>query len=68
MQAGWRPLPGLELFARVNNLADRRSASFGALAETLFDAGGAYAGDERDALFVAPGAPRSISVGLRWSF
>lgn len=68
LQAGWRPLPGLELFARVNNLADRRSASFGALAETLFDADGAYAGDERDALFVAPGAPRSISVGLRWSF
>jgi outer membrane receptor protein involved in Fe transport len=68
LQANWSPAAGLEIFARIHNLANRRTASFGALAETQFDADGNFAGDEADALFVAPGAPRSVVVGLRWAF
>ena len=45
--------------------SDRRSASFGALAATRFDAQGAYTGTEHEALFVAPGAPRAFQLGLR---
>jgi hypothetical protein len=42
-----------------------RAASYGALAETPFNAQGAYTGTTRDALFVAPLAPRSAFVGVR---
>ncbi|MDT7837179.1 TonB-dependent receptor [Aquabacterium sp. OR-4] len=68
LRASWQPRPGLELMLRVNNALDRRHETFGALAETVFDARGNYTGEERDALFVAPGAPRSVYAGLRLSF
>jgi outer membrane receptor protein involved in Fe transport len=66
----WQPasLSGLEVFAGIDNVFDRRYASFGAIAETLFDPQGRYTGDEADALFVAPGAPRSFTAGMRWRF
>ena len=68
LRASWKPAPGWELFARVGNATERRYASYGALAETVFDAQGVYSGDERAALFVAPGAPRSVQVGARLAF
>lgn len=70
LRASWKPTmwKGVELFARVNNAFDRRYASFGALAATGFDAQGAYTGGETSAVFVAPGAPRSLSAGVRASF
>jgi outer membrane receptor protein involved in Fe transport len=68
LRASWKPAPGWELFARVGNATDRRYASYGALAETVFDAQGVYTGDERAALFVAPGSPRSVQVGARLAF
>ncbi|MBP7522999.1 MAG: TonB-dependent receptor, partial [Leptothrix sp. (in: Bacteria)] len=68
LRASWKPAPGWELFARVGNATDRRYASYGALAETVFDAQGVYTGDEQAALFVAPGSPRSVQVGARLAF
>jgi outer membrane receptor protein involved in Fe transport len=70
LRATWKPVgvPGLELFARITNVGNRRYASFGALAETAFDAQGNLAADESDALFAAPGAPRAFTLGLRWVF
>jgi outer membrane receptor protein involved in Fe transport len=68
LRLSWRPRTGLELVARVNNVFDKRYASYGAIAETVFDAQGNYTGNEADALFVAPGTPRSFFVGLRMSF
>ena len=67
LRAGWRPhgRSAFEWFVRVNNVFDRRYDSFGALAATRFNADGSYNGDERDALFVAPGAPRAFYVGVR---
>ncbi|MCA0176030.1 MAG: TonB-dependent receptor [Proteobacteria bacterium] len=58
----WR---GVEFFGQISNVFDRGYANFGALAETQFDAQGAWAGDEHLALFAAPGAPRAWSVGVR---
>jgi len=71
LRGSWRPAAasqgrGWELFAKVNNVFDRRYESFAALAETVFDADGRYTGNERDAVFVAPGAPRSVFVGVRY--
>ena len=68
LRASWKPAAGWELFARLNNVADRRYRSFGALAGTVFDAEGNFTGVERDAVFVAPGAPRSAFVGVRLRF
>lgn len=65
LRASWQISPALTLVARLHNVLDRRYASFGALAETSFDAQGRYTGVEQEALFVAPGAPRSGFVGLR---
>lgn len=70
LRASWKPesWKGLELYARATNIGNRRYASFGALAETQFDAHGNYTGQDSEALFVAPGAPRAVAVGLRWKF
>lgn len=68
LRAAWRLRSGIELLMRVNNVFDRRYETYGALAETVFDANGVLTGDERDAVFVAPGAPRSGFVGLRARF
>jgi outer membrane receptor protein involved in Fe transport len=65
LRAAWRAAPDVELLARVQNVLDRRYETHGALASTVFDAAGRFTGDEADALFVAPGAPRSFFVGLR---
>ena len=61
----WQPRAGWEVYANLNNAFDRRFESFGALAQTQFGPTGAYTGVQRDALFVAPGTPRSLVVGLR---
>lgn len=78
LRASYRPAPGWELFTRVNNLFDRRYETFGAVARDLFPQGGllephegaADAAHARAAhsRFVAPGAPRSIVAGLRYTF
>jgi outer membrane receptor protein involved in Fe transport len=68
LRASWKPAAGWELSARLNNVADRRYESFGALAGTVFDAQGNYTGVERDAVFVAPGTPRSAFVGAKLRF
>lgn len=70
LRTSWKPaqFKGLELFGRITNVFNRRYASFGALAATQFDAQGQFVGDETEALFVAPGAPRAFQVGVRWQF
>jgi outer membrane receptor protein involved in Fe transport len=68
LRMSWRPSSGIELIARVGNVFNKRYATYGAIGETVFDAQGNYTGNEADALFVAPGAPRSFLVGLRLTF
>ena len=60
LHGAWQLSKTVELGARVNNVFDRRYETWGAVAETLFDAEGNYTGEESDAVFVAPGAPRSF--------
>ena len=73
LRASWRPEAtsqqrGWEFWAKVNNVFDKRYENFAALAGTVFDASGNYTGVERDTVFVAPGAPRSVFVGARYRF
>lgn len=79
VNAAWKPAPGLRLFAQVANLFDRAYASAAQLGPTGFDAAGhfqsrpfaANAQDDRPlrhASFFAPGAPRSLSVGLKYAY
>jgi outer membrane receptor protein involved in Fe transport len=73
LHARWRPAPAWEVFARVSNLFDRRYETFGALATDMFPEGqllqphmGAVV--PAQARFVAPGAPRTVNVGVRYRF
>jgi len=57
----------LEYFARVTNVLDTRFATYGLMANSLFDASGTLSGSTTSR-FVAPGAPRALLVGLRYRF
>jgi outer membrane receptor protein involved in Fe transport len=73
LRASWRPAPGWELFARASNVLDRRYETYGMVAADLFPGGTLLRpheapGDASNARFVAPGAPRMLSAGLRYRF
>lgn len=72
------PTPRLRFFAQVNNLFDRRYATASQLNATCLTAEGNFiarpfsgAGDNSSVVastFQAPGAPRTVWAGLRYSF
>ena len=73
LDARYRVFKGLEFFARVNNLFDRRYANFGVLGENFFTGPnrtfGPAAGVEPVAeQFRSPGVPRGIWAGLRFEW
>lgn len=61
---------GWQVFAKVNNVFDKRYATAGALAENPFASGSFQANpdDWHRETFVAPGAPRAGWLGLRYVF
>ncbi len=68
LDAHWRPASDWELFAAVDNLFDRRYATYGELGENVF-ANPAQTFDPTDAQttqFRAVAAPRSFRVGFRY--
>lgn len=65
VRASWDIAPGWELYAQVSNLTDRRYASYGAVGRNLFPAAG---GPAQDGRFIAPGAPRTAAIGLRYRY
>lgn len=78
LQCAFQPTPGLKLFAQIQNLFDRQYATAAQLGPTGFDANGNFVarpfatdanGDRplRHSTFFAPGAPRSIVVGVRYA-
>ena len=58
------------MFAKVNNVFDKHYATAGALAENPFVGGNLQTNpdDWRRETFVAPGAPRSAWLGVRYVF
>jgi len=59
LDAHIRPARGLELFAEVTNLFDRRHATFGVMGTNVYTAGGEQ--------FRTPAQGRAILVGVRWT-
>lgn len=79
LNAAWAPTKALKLFAQISNLFDRDYATAAQLGPTGFtDAGNFQSrpfaananGDRplRHGTFLAPGAPRSVSIGVKYSF
>lgn len=79
LSADYRPAPKWAFFAQVNNVFDRKYSSAAQLGATAFDANGNFLarpfpadanGDRplQNSTFYSPGAPRSLRVGLTYSF
>lgn len=70
LQGSWAFSPGWSLVGKVHNVFDTRYATGGLLGRNAFGANGALqpAGTGVNEAFVAPGAPRSVSVALQWRF
>ncbi|MES2324632.1 MAG: TonB-dependent receptor [Pseudomonadota bacterium] len=63
LRASWKPVAGWELHGRVNNVLNRRHETFGAVSPNPLSADSAS-----NVRFVAPGAPRSVTLGARYRF
>ncbi|MES2900625.1 MAG: TonB-dependent receptor [Pseudomonadota bacterium] len=63
LRASWKPVVGWEIYGRINNAFDRRYATFGAVSPNPLSQQ-----PDANVRFVAPGAPRSISFGVRYRF
>ena len=67
LDARWQVVSCVELFARIDNVADKRYANFGILGENLFPGPERTFAPARGLIeqFRGPGAPRGLWVGLR---
>ena len=61
---------GFEVFARINNLFNRKYANFGVLGENVFaNASRSFdPGNAASETFLGLGAPRGVWVGLRYEW
>jgi iron complex outermembrane receptor protein len=69
VNARYQPDPRWEIFARINNLFDRKFYSGGIMAENPFNAAGVFQTNTNDwsrQTFFAPGAPFGAFVGVRF--
>jgi outer membrane receptor protein involved in Fe transport len=60
--------PRLRVYVQVDNLFDRRYATAAQLGATGFDADGSFRATRVHSTFYAPGAPRTLRAGLRYTF
>lgn len=73
LHMNYHPTQRWELYARINNVTNRRYETFGAVAPDMFPNGRLLqpldgAVQAAPVRFVAPGAPRSVVAGLRYHF
>jgi outer membrane receptor protein involved in Fe transport len=71
LKANYQLQKGLTLFGKINNVLDTRYETYGMIGDSNFNPDGSKidpAGFNTVAKFVAPGAPRSYMVGLRYQF
>ncbi len=71
LHANYEASKGLDYFARINNVFDRRYETYGMIAASGFDQYGANLDPSianNISRFVAPGAPRSFMVGVRYRY
>jgi outer membrane receptor protein involved in Fe transport len=69
VKANYQLQKGLSVFGKINNVLDTRYETYGMIGMNNFEIdGGTSATNQTVAKFVAPGAPRSYLVGLRYQF
>jgi len=72
LDARYRLAPGWELFAKLNNVFDRRYSTFGTLGQNAFTGPGNTFDNSgatwRDEQFRSVGAPRGAWIGLAYAF
>ena len=70
LKATYQLQKGLSLFGKINNVLDTRYETYGMIGDSNFNPDGSQItnGLNTVAKFVAPGAPRSYMVGLRYQF
>ncbi|MBV6800605.1 TonB-dependent receptor [Xanthomonas campestris pv. lawsoniae] len=72
LQARWTINARVSLFARIDNVFDRRYATYSAVAEDVFPDGELARPQDAPvetgpARFLAPGVPRQYLIGVRWA-
>ena len=70
MNANYEHAKGLNFFMRVNNVFDKKYATYASLGYNMFP-GGNLAMDDNDikgSVFYAPGAPRAVFGGVRYEW
>jgi outer membrane receptor protein involved in Fe transport len=70
LKANYQLQKGLTLFGKINNVLDTRYETYGMIGDSNFNPDGSKIDDGLNTIakFVAPGAPRSYMVGLRYQF
>lgn len=70
LNANYEYAKGLNFFVRVNNVFDKKYASYATLGYNMFPGGNmAMDGEEvKGSVFYAPGAPRAVFGGVRYEF
>jgi outer membrane receptor protein involved in Fe transport len=70
LDARWDLTEGLSLVGKLNNVFDRKYATGGLMGTNAFDAQGTLLApaDWHNEQFMAPAAPRNVSLTLRWKF
>ncbi|MFM8152500.1 MAG: TonB-dependent receptor, partial [Polynucleobacter victoriensis] len=70
LNANYEHVKGLNSFMRVNNVFDKKYASYAALGYNMFPGGNiATDADEvKGSVFYAPGAPRAVFGGVRYEW
>ena len=70
VRAAWQFAAGWEGFLRVNNVFDRHYANFASGNLDFYPAGQPLppGGEAAAARFIAPGAPRTASLGVRYAW
>lgn len=70
LNANYEYVKGLNFFVRVNNVFDKKYASYATLGYNMFPGGQlVQPGSEAEgAVFYAPGAPRAVFAGVRYEF
>jgi outer membrane receptor protein involved in Fe transport len=68
LKANYQLQKGLSLFGKINNVLDTRYETYGMIGENNFALDGGSTNTQTVAKFVAPGAPRTFMVGLRYQF
>lgn len=68
LKASYKADKGLTFFAKINNATDKRYETYGMIGENNFAVDGSETSTQTLSKFVAPGAPRTYIVGMRYQF